>query len=57
MKDGDACPECGCGTMRGEVSRAKDRPPILRCSWCYHEAPDEDVMVGPRTPDAKQKRL
>ena len=30
MKDGDTCPECGCGTMRGEVSRAKDRPPILR---------------------------
>jgi len=57
VKDGDACPECGCGTMYGSASRSKKCPPVLRCSWCYHEAPDGDVIIRPRVPDAAQKRL
>ena len=54
MKDGDPCPECGCGAMRRHTSYVA----ILVCTWCYHEVPDEDAtIVRPRTPDAKQKRL
>lgn len=54
MKDGDPCPECGCGAMRRHTSYVA----VLICTWCYHEAPDEDRTPAPmRTPDAKQKRL
>lgn len=57
MKDGDQCPECGCGTMMWSPSKDKQSPNPLRCTWCGWEAHDDDVIIRPGTPDAKQKRL
>ena len=57
MKDGDPCPECGCGTMMWSPSKLKQFPNPLRCTWCGWEAHDEAVVIRPSMPDAKQKRL
>ena len=54
MKDGDTCPECGCGTMFLMAAYLT----VLRCSWCYAERP-MDIIERPRRKDLEpsQKRL
>ena len=39
MKDGEACPECGCGIM----FLISATMPIARCSWCGHRERTDDI--------------
>lgn len=54
MKDGDPCPECECGTM----FLLSASTPIVRCSWCGHREPMDNIDRPKRKDlEPSQKRL